>query len=118
MVSASCACTVIACVCVRLFKQKTVYEMRISDWSSDVCSSDLLRVELVQPVIVADVDPFACLGLFADNADLIAPALTLALDLPGDRQRGQDQRLAVGFLGALARPLKLASRLAKAGIQK
>src|SRR3546814_20207846 len=28
---------------VFLFKQKTAYEMRISDWSSDVCSSDLLR---------------------------------------------------------------------------
>src|SRR3546814_5042144 len=28
------------------FKQKTAYEMRISDWSSDVCSSDLyLRVD-------------------------------------------------------------------------
>src|SRR3546814_9314215 len=27
-----------------LFKQKTAYEMRISDWSSDVCSSDLLRI--------------------------------------------------------------------------
>src|SRR3546814_1228909 len=27
--------------CVFLFKQKTAYEMRISDWSSDVCSSDL-----------------------------------------------------------------------------
>src|SRR3546814_3629451 len=26
------------------FKQKTAYEMRISDWSSDVCSSDLPRV--------------------------------------------------------------------------
>src|SRR3546814_3135112 len=26
------------------FKQKTAYEMRISDWSSDVCSSDLFRV--------------------------------------------------------------------------
>src|SRR3546814_19859704 len=26
------------------FKQKTAYEMRISDWSSDVCSSDLDRV--------------------------------------------------------------------------
>src|SRR3546814_7905904 len=26
------------------FKQKTAYEMRISDWSSDVCSSDLCRV--------------------------------------------------------------------------
>src|SRR3546814_12133792 len=25
------------------FKQKTAYEMRISDWSSDVCSSDLTR---------------------------------------------------------------------------
>src|SRR3546814_3786073 len=34
------------CICVLIyfvfFKQKTAYEMRISDWSSDVCSSDLL----------------------------------------------------------------------------
>src|SRR3546814_9206654 len=30
-----------ACVHVFVFKQKTAYEMRISDWSSDVCSSDL-----------------------------------------------------------------------------
>src|SRR3546814_7965027 len=31
------------CLCgyVFFFKQKTAYEMRISDWSSDVCSSDL-----------------------------------------------------------------------------
>src|SRR3546814_2410971 len=33
------------CLCVRVsfffFKQKTAYEVRISDWSSDVCSSDL-----------------------------------------------------------------------------
>src|SRR3546814_3540139 len=29
-------------VCFFFFKQKTAYEMRISDWSSDVCSSDLL----------------------------------------------------------------------------
>src|SRR3546814_8178302 len=28
------------------FKQKTAYEMRISDWSSDVCSSDLLHAAL------------------------------------------------------------------------
>src|SRR3546814_14373185 len=27
--------------CVFFFKQKTAYELRISDWSSDVCSSDL-----------------------------------------------------------------------------
>src|SRR3546814_20005055 len=31
-------------------KQKTAYEMRISDWSSDVCSSDLIR-----PVFVFEV---------------------------------------------------------------
>src|SRR3546814_10098519 len=29
------------------FKQKTAYEMRISDWSSDVCSSDLLLLRIV-----------------------------------------------------------------------
>src|SRR3546814_5451699 len=29
------------CDCVFFFKQKTAYEGRISDWSSDVCSSDL-----------------------------------------------------------------------------
>src|SRR3546814_10419956 len=34
------------------FKQKTAYEMRISDWSSDVCSSDLLaepRLHALEP---------------------------------------------------------------------
>src|SRR3546814_12463183 len=30
---------------VFFFKQKTAYEMRISDWSSDVCSSDLTHVD-------------------------------------------------------------------------
>src|SRR3546814_16732280 len=29
-------------ICFFFFKQKTAYEMRISDWSSDVCSSDLV----------------------------------------------------------------------------
>src|SRR3546814_10379936 len=29
------------CIFFFFFKQKTAYEMRISDWSSDVCSSDL-----------------------------------------------------------------------------
>src|SRR3546814_10761296 len=31
----------ILCLICVFFKQKTAYEMRISDWSSDVCSSDL-----------------------------------------------------------------------------
>src|SRR3546814_7833843 len=32
-------------ISVFLLKQKTAYEMRISDWSSDVCSSDLILME-------------------------------------------------------------------------
>src|SRR3546814_10058318 len=32
-----------------LFKQKTAYEMRISDWSSDVCSSDLPMATVLFP---------------------------------------------------------------------
>src|SRR3546814_495853 len=35
---------VFSCLCFVFFKQKTAYEMRISDWSSDVCSSDLLAL--------------------------------------------------------------------------
>src|SRR3546814_3071294 len=31
------------------FKQKTAYEMRISDWSSDVCSSDLSSTDAASP---------------------------------------------------------------------
>src|SRR3546814_14861139 len=46
---------------VFFFKQKTAYEMRISDWSSDVCSSDLLSLEVgavpvVDPVGDAAID--------------------------------------------------------------
>src|SRR3546814_2236873 len=37
----------LSCVCVFFFKQKTAYEMRISDWSSDVCSSDLVKLRLI-----------------------------------------------------------------------
>src|SRR3546814_10486151 len=36
-----CGVVVSILIFVFFFKQKTAYEMRISDWSSDVCSSDL-----------------------------------------------------------------------------
>src|SRR3546814_9261068 len=43
---------------VFFFKQKTAYEMRISDWSSDVCSSDLMVASSVDGVefITANTD--------------------------------------------------------------
>src|SRR3546814_1100782 len=40
-VSVICCCFWLGCFMFFFFKQKTAYEMRISDWSSDVCSSDL-----------------------------------------------------------------------------
>src|SRR3546814_7715298 len=45
-----CCCDISSCkvsltVVFFFFKQNTAYELRISDWSSDVCSSDLLAAE-------------------------------------------------------------------------
>src|SRR3546814_5712177 len=37
-----CMLRLLMLFCFFFFKQKTAYELRISDWSSDVCSSDLL----------------------------------------------------------------------------
>src|SRR3546814_5016780 len=49
-----CLLELFGCFCVFFFffKQKTAYEMRISDWSSDVCSSDL-PASLEQLVVTA-----------------------------------------------------------------
>src|SRR3546814_10120831 len=54
------------------FKQKTAYEMRISDWSSDVCSSDLLG----QAVGLVQEAPFRL-----QHVDRLAVALDVLLHL-------------------------------------
>src|SRR3546814_6540569 len=62
------------------FKQKTAYEMRISDWSSDVCSSDLRAIRhsvpkgiigstLLDPAVVHGDDAVAMFGQFAIVGD-------------------------------------------------
>src|SRR3546814_17100070 len=56
---------------VFFFKQKTAYEMRISDWSSDVCSSDLpvsgFTIDEIEPRLFSFNNPYgacpACDGL-------------------------------------------------------
>src|SRR3546814_8974975 len=55
--------------CFFFFKQKTAYEMRISDWSSDVCSSDLpLRAGRAVGFAV-DLDEFFARHAGIDDAD-------------------------------------------------
>src|SRR3546814_15488920 len=53
------------------FKQKTAYEMRISDWSSDVCSSDLTGVGRQQHVIVSQGQIDAVLNARPEERRLI-----------------------------------------------
>src|SRR3546814_1595497 len=76
-------CFVIMChsVCLFVFfffKQMTAYEMRISDWSSDVCSSDLHHVGMAGK---------------AEIAAAAAPAGVEVLDIRGAR-RAEAQPLA------------------------
>src|SRR3546814_1667004 len=49
------------------FKQKTAYEMRISDWSSDVCSSDLLALADAMDDTLAELLPLARLHAANDE---------------------------------------------------
>src|SRR3546814_2355681 len=74
-----------------LFKQKTAYEMRISDWSSDVCSSDLHRAGARLPAAFLQrcrlCDPHAALPHVPDQALLGAlrrAHLGARLPRPGD----------------------------------
>src|SRR3546814_1156779 len=46
------------------FKQKTAYEMRISDWSSDVCSSDLYSAEVLHDAGIKNVSVIGCPSVF------------------------------------------------------
>src|SRR3546814_5837757 len=79
----------IDCAVVFFFKQKTAYEMRISDWSSDVCSSDLvpLQVEHLQRQLAAGDDDRA-LARYPAAIEILTPdrldALRLLLRARGD----------------------------------
>src|SRR3546814_897234 len=87
----------VCCVCFFFFKQKTAYEMRISDWSSDVCSSDLPLPHLLQPLPAAlEIRPQPALLLDRlvnlparrDGVRLFACRDLLGIRAPLDRGRG------------------------------
>src|SRR3546814_1181980 len=85
--------------CVFFFKQKTAYDVRISDWSSDVCSSDLHdRQRRLAGVGVARVDD-ARVVVGEQRRRLVAVALLDRLqeavgiaELRGCGRRGKDRR--------------------------
>src|SRR3546814_6272235 len=52
-------------------KQKTSYEMRISDWSSDVCSSDLTKADTVAWYGADDLTRIALIDCIVVSDDLI-----------------------------------------------
>src|SRR3546814_10185332 len=60
------------------FKQKTAYEMRISDWSSDVCSSDLVYVLCTSYRTDPRVTYAVYEGLLRNIADYGAPTTVFA----------------------------------------
>src|SRR3546814_7291075 len=66
-------------------KQKTVYEVRMSDWSSDVCSSDLGAARELGAVIV--------LGRNVDD-----PAVQ-STELDTDRPRSEERRVGTSVSG-------------------
>src|SRR3546814_3450019 len=74
------------------FKQKTAYEMRISDWSSDVCSSDLDQGEGAGEV--EDLRPAR--GLPGQVARLDRPR-DRSRELPRQRARRARVQLPVGY---------------------
>src|SRR3546814_7009586 len=92
------------------FKQKTAYEMRISDWSSDVCSSDLPPVsgqpdEAVEDALGARLLEFD-LQLVAVDVEDRAIAEFLVEDAHADREVGawlRADRCGGGALGQIGR---------------
>src|SRR3546814_9572170 len=90
-------------VCVFFFKQKTAYEMRISYWSSDVCSSDLairagavdfLAKPIEKAVLMAAIDrAFAQLENTAARAAEQAAALSKIAALTRREQRSEERRV-------------------------
>src|SRR3546814_14541226 len=84
------------------FKQKTAYEMRISDWSSDVCSSDLqLRLppqdRLDHPAAQCAVDALQPVGAILVEAEPRTDRAGHRREAAGDQCAVADIRLHGGY---------------------
>src|SRR3546814_8314727 len=98
------------------FKQKTAYEMRISDWSSDVCSSDLklMRGTMADPLTAPEAARMAesIRALFNVNAKALKllPAKGPRFSVR-DWIRGSSQSGSILFLSARYVDMSICSQL-------
>src|SRR3546814_2832710 len=79
------SCSICSLYFFFFFKQKTAYEMRISDWSSDVCSSDLLA----PPCVVGSVAPIAATPGTCGAVDWADTAIGSATNASAELARNQ-----------------------------
>src|SRR3546814_4977578 len=76
------------------FKQKTAYELRISDWSSDVCSSDLVPVEelvIGDIVVVKPNERLAADGFVVAGRSSVNQAPVTGESVPVDKEPVPDR---------------------------
>src|SRR3546814_7419795 len=75
-------------LCFFCVKQKTAYEVRISDWSSDVCSTDLFV-----PAEPREIDRLGILGRVGRRRRALGVAVELPCERPGGDGRGQNDQM-------------------------
>src|SRR3546814_15935348 len=94
------------CYAFFFFKQKTAYDMRISDWSSDVCSSDLDPVERVDRIARE----------WRIGVEIAHPVEKLHRAEPADHRRIVARVEAIGFAGDARRIAQRLLHIARAAI--
>src|SRR3546814_16688234 len=96
------------CLCVIVFffffKQKTAYEMRISDWSSDVCSSDLAMRALGRGFANAPIALAFIMIFGAALPDVVGELMVVPLR-DHRKQRVEALEVGVGAIGGVAQPI-------------
>src|SRR3546814_6895027 len=84
------------------FKQKTAYEMRISDWSSDVCSSDLTSQSATAALSSSRVEARSCADSATSNNSAMR-ASTCGINWRVTMTRGRLGRVESGMAADRAR---------------
>src|SRR3546814_20709443 len=119
-----CVCIVgVLSFCFFFFKQKTAYEMRISDWSSDVCSSDLNLIAASFPTAPEIVDKtvrfavnsgdIGCTRIGKATSQIAAHIIVSVARLEGGRaRRNHDAEVETGIRRSEER------RVGKEGVSK